>query len=88
MKQIDHNPNEPPRQTRGELMFVSIGAATVLVGLAVALKWVAMSEGVAFFLVVCATLLIVLFGLAFRLEARERRNRAKQRQRLGLRSDQ
>jgi cbb3-type cytochrome oxidase subunit 3 len=88
MPTIDHDPNERPRQMRGEAVFVAVASAITLLGSGFALKWVDRSYGTAAFVVVCGLFITCCFVLAFRLEAKERRNRQLQRSILGLRPDQ
>lgn len=87
MPTIDHDPNER-RPLKGEFAFVAIATTITLAALGAALKWVANSQGMVVFLLFCAACLIGLFALAFRLEARQRRTRERQRRLLGLHSDQ
>jgi hypothetical protein len=73
---IDHDPNEPPRPTRGEAAAVTVITIVVLVSLALALKWLKGEYGLVVGLIGCGTVIILSFGLAAVLVARTKRHRA------------
>lgn len=60
---IDHNPNEKPRPTRGEAIFVAIITTGSLIGMALLYDWVwdkfGIGVGAAFIMSVSATLLAI-----------------------------
>jgi uncharacterized membrane protein YkgB len=69
LKTIDHDPTEPPRQTPGEAIFVTVVTVVVLVSLGLFLKWVAREGGLLVFGLTCVSILAICFAIAFRLEA-------------------
>lgn len=68
---IDHNPHEPPRQTKTEVIFVTGVTAIVLTLAGLFLKWVAAKYGAAAMLAVVAVELAVIFPLAFWLDRKK-----------------
>ena len=74
MKTIDHDPNEPPKQTTGEAVFVTVVTVIVLSGLALGLKWVFKAAGIWVFGATCAAIIAICFAVAFWLQARTKRN--------------
>jgi peptidoglycan/LPS O-acetylase OafA/YrhL len=70
---IDHDPHEPTRPSRGEHIFVTVGTAVILIGLALFLKWVDRSYGGVALLIVCATVFLTCFGSAVRSERKKGR---------------
>lgn len=88
MKQIDHDPSEPPRPLRGEAIFVAIVTVVSLVCLRFLLLWVKDDFGLAWFAAAVILFIGAMFAIAFRWEAKKKQARELQRQKLGLRSDQ
>lgn len=72
---IEHNPNEPPRRTTGEMVCVTVGTFIILTALGSALNYVFKSHGYVAGFAACAVLLLTGFALAFWLERRSKRLR-------------
>jgi hypothetical protein len=70
MKTIDHDPNEPPRETPGEAFFVTVVTFVVLSGLVFGLKWLKGEFGLGVGLAGCAAVIFFSFALAFWLQAK------------------
>jgi hypothetical protein len=69
MKQIDHNPNEPPRPLRGEAWFVTIVTTVVLSAIMFGLKFV-FAYSHTLFGVVCVALAVIGILTAVRMDAK------------------
>jgi len=72
---IDHDPNEPQRPLKGEVLFVSIATAVILVALGIGLKWIDRTVGGVWFAIACISLIVIAFALAFREERKKRQRR-------------
>jgi hypothetical protein len=69
-RQIDHDPHEKSRSTRGETIFVTIVTTTVLILVGAALNLVADAYGLIALFSVVAIGAAVMFPLAFWLDRR------------------
>jgi hypothetical protein len=60
MKQIDHNPNEPPRPLKGEAWFVTIVTIVVISSVLFGMRFVFDYSHTLFFVVLAALTAVVL----------------------------
>lgn len=68
---IDHDPNEPRRQTTGETVFVTVVTAATLTGLGFAIRYVFDHIGFAAGLTFCGVGTLIAFGIALAMERRK-----------------
>lgn len=73
---IDHDPNEPPRPARGEAVIVPAITFVIVAAIVYGLTWMKNSYGLTTGLMACGVFLVLIFGMAFLLEARKRRHRS------------
>lgn len=70
---IDHNPQEKPRPTRGETIFVTVATTVVLIGMALFYNWVRREFGTGLGLGVIGLVSVTLLAIACWQEWKKRR---------------